>query len=384
MALSSTNELSRRRFLRRTFAAAGVASAGWLLAACGGAAAPASVAPSSLAPASPAASPKPASAPASGGASAKPAASPANASAPASAKPGGLTLTIASTTTAGSQSPLWMADALHLYADRGLTVKSVLVPSDAAVKVLLAKEVDVLMQAAAPVITANVNGGTDLVYVGSLFNHSQFAMGAPLDIKTGADLKGKLVGTDRPGTTTEYQTKVLLDILGLKLTDVQLRPLGNADTIYAALLSGQLQGGTISQPHTFKIEGQGYHIIADTYKVPYQSLGPVVQKARLNELTPALLQFLDAMRAAIRAYNTQADTAKKVVSTNLKETDQDILDKTYDFYTKQAPFQEDLKPTVEGMIQIRDFLAESSVPKAKDYNVQQLIDNSLLDKLPKS
>ena len=177
---------------------------------------------------------------------------------------------------------------------------------------------------------------------------------------------------------------MLLDILGLKLTDVQLRPLGNADTIYAALLSGQLQGGTISQPHTFKIESQGFHIIADTYKVPYQSLGPVVQKARLDELTPALIQFLDACRAAIRAFNTQPEVAKKVVADNLKETDQDILTKTYDFYTKQAPFQEDLKPTLDGMTQIRDFLAQSSVPGAKEYKVEQLVDLSLLDKLPKN
>lgn len=277
-----------------------------------------------------------------------------------------------------------MADALHLFSDRGLTVKRLIVPSDAAVKGLLAKEFDVLMQAAAPVITANVNGGTDLVYVGSLFNHSQFAMGAPLNIKTGADLKGKLVGTDRPGTTTEYQTKVLLDILGLKLSDVQLRPLGNADAIYAALLSGQLQGGTISQPHTFKIEGQGYHIIADTYKVPYQSLGPVVERSRVDDLTPALVPFLDACRAAIRAFNTQPDVAKKVIAENTKETDQDILNKTYDFYTKQAPFQEDLKPTTEGISQVKDFVAESSVPAAKNYKIDQMIDNRILDRLPKS
>jgi ABC-type nitrate/sulfonate/bicarbonate transport system substrate-binding protein len=365
----SSRNLSRRELLRWSC----LASAGLALAACGGTAAS-----SSLPAGASTSKPQPA-----GNPSAPAAKSAASLGAPPASK-GGRTLTIASTTIAGSQWPLWLAEALHAYSDRGLTVNRRMIAGDIATKALIANEVDVLMQAAAPIITANINGGTDLVFVASLFNHSQFAMGAPVAIKSGDDLKGKVVGSDRPGTTTEFQTRLLLAQVGLKASDVQVRAIGGSEVQFPALLSGQIQAATLSQPQSFQVEDKGYHILADTYKIPYQSVGAVIPRARLEELMPALTAFLQGCRQGIQAFSGQPDLALKLLQDNTKESDPAILKKTYDFYVKQAPFQEDLRPTLEGIKSVLEFLADTSVPAAKNAKAEQFVDSRVLDQLPKS
>jgi len=79
-------------------------------------------------------------------------------SAAASAKPAASSsdrrLSIATTTIAGSQWPIWLAESLHAWQDRGLAVERKMIAGGVATKALVAREMDVLMQAAAPIITA--------------------------------------------------------------------------------------------------------------------------------------------------------------------------------------------------------------------------------------
>src|SRR5438876_7961419 len=126
----------------------------------------------------------------------------------ASGKAGRPKLNVASTTAEGSQTPLWLADNLHAWESRGVNIERQRVNPDIGTKALISKEIDVLIQSPSAVIPAVLNGNVDLVYVASIFNFSQFCMVAKPAIKSAADLKGKLVATDRPGTTTDFHARV--------------------------------------------------------------------------------------------------------------------------------------------------------------------------------
>jgi ABC-type nitrate/sulfonate/bicarbonate transport system substrate-binding protein len=353
--------VSRRVFL--SVVCGGAAAA--LLAACGGSAAPAASGPNSAA------------------ASTKPAASPAGSAKPA-ASGAARKLTLVSTSLAGTQSPLWIAEELKLWDKLGLSVDRKRVENALATKMLATKEVDAIVQSPTAVITGNLNGGLDLVYVAALFNYSQFSFQAPASINSGADVKGKSIGTDKPGTTVDFQTKAMLKKLGVQPSEVTLTPLETSQGIFAALTGHKIDIGTISIPQTFQAEAQGFHAIANTYDVPYQNIGIVVSKARLADLTPALIPLLQGLQQAIQAFNTQPDLAKSLIGKNTEETDNGILQKSYDFYTKDTHFQQDLQPTIPGMQNIIDFLAGTILPAAKDTKPAQFIDTSVLEKLPKS
>jgi len=306
------------------------------------------------------------------------------ASAAASSKPAGRKLIVASTTAAGSQTPLWLADYLHAWDNRGARVERQRVAPDIGTKALINKDIDVLMQSPSAIIPANLNGNLDLVYVGSIFNYSQFALAVKSSIRSAADLKGKVVGTDRGGTTTDFQTRVLLSKLGLKLEDVQLPAIGASEVIFTALISGRVDAGAIAVPQLFQAEAAGFRLLDNTFDIPYQNIGPVVLRARIDELSPALTPFLQGVRQGIQAFNAQPDLAMKLIEENTKESDPAILKKTYDFYAKDTHFQEDLEPTMEGIQSMIDFLADTAVPAAKGAKAGQFVDRRILDRLTKN
>jgi NitT/TauT family transport system substrate-binding protein len=358
---------NRREFLRLAATAATACATGAALAACGGTG---SVAPVSAGAATESSS--------SAGAPAAPAAS--SAARPNTAA---RTLNVAYLTTGSPQAALWMADAIGAFKKHNVDVSLRFVTAAVAANAILAKEIDLSLQSATAVITANVNGGTDLVYIGSALNHSQFSLHVAPDIKTAADLKGKSIGTDRPGSTGNYGLKVLLAALGVNAGDVILREIGGLEIVYPALLSGQVQAGALIPPPAFQADAAGFHAIANSYKEPYQNVGPVVLRSRLDELGPMLGPFLEGLRDGIRAFNTQPEMALKVIGQYTKETDQAILQQTYEFSTKASPFQEDLEPTLEGIQNMIDFLGDTVIPKAKDAKAAQFVERRFLDQLSK-
>lgn len=285
-------------------------------------------------------------------------------------------MTFAFVTRAGVSAPLWMAEAVHAFDAQHISVKSTFTQSAVAIPALIAKDTDAVLISAAPVITADLNGNADLVYVASVLNHPTIAIYANPSIKTAADLKGKTISSDRPGTPDDYGMRVALRLLGVNQSDVTMLQLGSVAN-YAALTSGQVQAATLSPPYSFRAESQGYPKLKDLTSVEYQNVGVVVSRSRIQALTPVLPGLLAGLRQGIQAYSSQPDLAKQVLSKNMDETDPDILDKTYRMYRESAPFEPSLKPTLEGLQGMLDFLGDS-LPTAKSAKADQFVDSRFL------
>jgi len=275
---------------------------------------------------------------------------------------------------------LWLADSTKAFSDAGVTAKVSYIESSAAVSALIAKDVDAILLSAAPVIQADLNGNADLVFPAPVLNRPVFALYAPKSIQTAADVKGKVIASDRPGTPTDFGARLLLSKLGLKTTDVKILPVGGSAQSLAALLSGQAQAAAISPPSSFQAEDKGFHAVTDIYDVPYQGIGVVMVRTRLDQLAAATVPFLKGLRRGVQAYNEQPDLAMQLLSQYTKETDTTILKRTYEFHRTQAAFEPTLKPTVEGIQSMIDFLADS-IPAAKTAKPEQFIDNRFLAQL---
>jgi ABC-type nitrate/sulfonate/bicarbonate transport system substrate-binding protein len=381
---------TRREFLRFTGAAAGVLGLGGLLQACGGApaaspsAAPASPSAKPAAPASTAASAsaKPA-APAS--ASAKPAASGSAAASPAgsaAAKPGGKALRVTYGSPVGSFAPLWMAKEIGAFDKYGVNVEMSLLETNNAMAAMVGNQIDVQEVSMAPVITADVNGNVDVAIIASALNHPILGLYADSSIKNAADLKGKVIASDKPGTPVDYSAQLSIALMNLKPSDVNLRPIGSSAEITAALLSGQVPAGMEAPPQSFQVEAKGFHLVQDIFSKPYQNVGLMARKSRFDELGPQITALLQAYRDGIAALFDQPQKAKQVLDQYSKIGDQDVINKTYDFYTKTVPFQRDMQPTMEGIQAMIDFLGESA-PAVKGHKAEEFVDLRFLKNLPK-
>ena len=285
--------------------------------------------------------------------------------------------------TVGSFLPLWVAKEAGLLDKYGIDVDMRFVESTAAVAAQLAGEIYAQEVSAAAPITADVNGNADLVFIASALNYPIISLWTSPDIKTAADLKGKPVGSGLPGSPVDYATRLALSLLGLKPTEVEMLRLGPNQPI-AQMLAGQLKAGSIAPPDTFQAEKAGFHLLQDIRSKPYQNVGIVARRSRLDEPAPGLRPLLGAYRDAIQLIYDKPDVAMKVQGQYAKMEDQEILKKSYDFFTKEAPYQKDLQPTLEGIQAQIDFLAEGTVEKAKGAKAEQFVDTRFLKDLPKA
>ena len=281
-------------------------------------------------------------------------------------------LRIAYLSTTVTMASVWMAKEIGGFTREGLDIEVLTMQSSSAIPALIANEIDVVQVSAAPVLTASLRG-IDVTFIAGLLNTMIWDFYVRPEIKNVEQLKGKIVGTDRPATPVYYGTVVALKKLGLTPKDVQLRPLGSSPQIVAAFYAGQIAGGVGSPPASFKMERDGFRSLVSLIGEPYQNVGLVVRKSRLDELGPRLVQMLRAVRAGIDRFYADKSFAVKVIAKYAKETDPEVLDRSYEFY-KKAGFRREMVTSESGLQGMLDFLAES-IPEAKSAKPSQFFDD---------
>ena len=281
-------------------------------------------------------------------------------------------LRVAYLSTSATMASVWMAKEMGGFIKEGLDIEVLTMQSTSAIPALLANEIDVVQVSAAPVLTAALRG-IDVTFIAGLLNTMIWNFYVRPEIKNVEQLKGKLVGTDRPATPIYYGTVVALKKMGLTPKDVLLRPLGSSPQIVAAFYAGQIAGGVGSPPASFKMERDGFRSLVSLIGEPYQNVGLVVRKSRLDELGPRLVPMLRAVRAGIDRYYIDKPFAMKVISKYARETDQEVLDRSYEFY-KKAGFRRELVTSEPGLQGMLDFLTET-ILEAKSAKPSQFFDD---------
>jgi ABC-type nitrate/sulfonate/bicarbonate transport system substrate-binding protein len=290
----------------------------------------------------------------------------------------GRPLRIAYLSTSGTMASLWMAKETGAIAKEGLDIEILSMASSSALPALIAGELDGVQMSAAPVITASLRG-YDVTFVAGLLNTMIWDFYVRPEIKTIEQLKAKVVGTDRPATPIAYGTMVALKKMGLSAKDVQLFPIGSTPQIVAAFYAGQIVGGVVAPPYSFQMERAGYRSMVSLLDVPYQNVGIVVKRSRIEELKDRLVPLLRALRAGIDRYYKDKGFALKVFSKYTKETDPEVLDRTYEFYAK-AGFRRELTLSETGIQGILGFLQET-IPEAKNAKPTQFYDERLVKQI---
>ena len=287
-------------------------------------------------------------------------------------------LRIAYLFTSGTMASMWMAKETGGFAKEGLDVEMISMSSILALPALIANEVDVIQISAVPLINASLRG-FDPVFVAGMLNTMIWDLYARSEIKNAEQLKGKIVGTERPGSPVAYGTLVALRKLGLTAKDVQLRILGGSAQITAALLTGQIVAGAAAPPVSFQLDRAGFQSMTTTLDQPYQNVGVVVRRGRMDELAGRLVPLLRAVRAGIERYYGDKSFTMKVIAKYTKENDPDIIDRTYEFYRK-AGFKRELMTSEPGIQGILDFLSET-IPEAKKAQPAQFFDDRFVRQL---
>jgi ABC-type nitrate/sulfonate/bicarbonate transport system substrate-binding protein len=292
------------------------------------------------------------------------------------------TIRIAYVSPVTTMAPIWIATEIGAYQREGLDARIVYIDARIAVAALVTGEVDAVV-ISAPSVIPPVLSGANIAFIAGLHNKMIFSFHAQPDIQSPALLRGKIVGTNRPGTPADYGNRVALAKMGLKPTDVQLMALGSSGVLWQALQSRQVAGVTLAPPYSFRADATKFSRLVDTYDRPYQNTGVVVRRDRIHSLADTWLRLLRALRQANLRWYEDPKLAMFVLMKYTQQSDPDVLQKTYDFETYPPGFTKDLKVSDAGLQGILDFLAATVRPEAAKAAPKEFYDNTILERLEK-
>src|ERR1700751_2845483 len=145
----------------------------------------------------------------------------------------------------------FVAKEAGLFAEEGLDAEIIRTAGNIAPMALVANEVDFAIMSAFLAIPVSVQN-RDVVMLGGFSRYATMVLVTRPEMRSPKDLKGKVLGLQRPGDAYEKDARIALRHLGLDFDkDVTPLSLGSNEVMWTALLTGEVAGTVLSAPATF-------------------------------------------------------------------------------------------------------------------------------------
>jgi ABC-type nitrate/sulfonate/bicarbonate transport system substrate-binding protein len=171
--------------------------------------------------------------------------------------------------SAGSLSslPLTVAERKGFFVREGINLDVVPIPggTDRIVAALDKGEIDAGKNAT-PYLIQAVLKGSDAVAILSQTTNPVYSLIVKPEIKSFADLKGKVVGLSTPGDTITLATVRLLRLKGIKPPDFQAKAIVGTGARFDCVKSGECAGVPMGQPEDLGAINDGYPRLGFTYE----------------------------------------------------------------------------------------------------------------------
>jgi len=184
---------------------------------------------------------------------------------------------------------------------------------------------------AGPAIISNVLKGGDVITVAALT-----PMNIPLITKASIDkpeeLRGKKIGISRLGAVPHFAIQLILDKFGIK--DATILQMGGQPEAAAALRKGIIDGAMVSAPTSFQLIKEGFRELvgAPEYNrlgIKFVSQGIAARRSYAAKNRDVTIRLIKGTMEAIKVMSTQEALAKKILAKYTRQTDTELLDRTY-------------------------------------------------------
>jgi ABC-type nitrate/sulfonate/bicarbonate transport system substrate-binding protein len=271
----------------------------------------------------------------------------------------------------------WMGQSGGFYGTQGLKVDVINMQGGSrGAEALQAGGLDVMHVGLSSVIRLN-RGGGDLRLIGSLSNVVRFTFFSAPGVKTGADLKGGIVGVSTAGSESDTTVNLALARFGLKRSDVTFKDLGGGPARLAAVKAGDVKATMLNEPFNTFAREQGVNVLVDlaAEQTPWLFSGITVRTSSLKNARERenLKRFLKATIEGNYLALTDDKRAKETLAKELHGATGRVLDIAYDDFKAQSPLN--LEPTQKGA---ENILAQFQGGSGK---LDDYIDTTLLDEI---
>jgi NitT/TauT family transport system substrate-binding protein len=271
-----------------------------------------------------------------------------------------------------------LAKEAGILKKHGLELEIILITGGPlAMQALVAKSVDIITTSATVFLHGFVEGA-DVKIVAGVNNRFPYTFFTRPNITAPAQLKGKLLGITRYGSTDELATRMALEQFGLNpKTEVKLIQGGGSAARINALLAGGIDATSLISgvSHVAKKAGMNPLLDFAEKEIDYQMTGVVARGDYLKNNSDTLKRFMRAYIETIRYYKANRADAIKETMKAIRTDDRQLAEADYNYRARAFP--DDAKPTLKGIQLAIDELVKEN-PKAKNVTPQQVIDLSFL------
>jgi NitT/TauT family transport system substrate-binding protein len=277
----------------------------------------------------------------------------------------------------GVMAPVWVAADAGLFTKHGVNVDLKYLAATSAVQAMVGggEEVGLVGNQG---IDAKLEGA-ELVYVASGVPTFVFQLYARPEIKTIADLKGKVVAVTQPAASTDYAMRMVLRKNGLDPDkDVKILYAQDITNVVNTVITGNAAAGINSHPNALKLKAAGMKTLIDIteLKIPFLFTGMLSSPKVVREKNDALTRFVRAYIEAMAVIRRDKETTIKSMGKFLKTSDHDALESTYEEYKNVFP----TTPLMTAA-EVQAVLDVAKSPKAKTMKPQEFFDNSIVQKI---
>ena len=278
-------------------------------------------------------------------------------------------------------SPFWVMHDAGFLKQEGLDMELVYIASSPTVaRATLAGDIVISGANSQVIVDAGLNGA-DLVAMGAITNVVAFYVMAAPEIKTVADLKGKVIGVTRFGASTDVGMRMLLAKYGLEAAkDVPFIQIGGMPELTAALTKRTVFAAPMSQPMVYLAQKAGMRMIANLAKeeIPFMHIGLTTSKRWVREHRAEAKAFIRSHGRAIHFMHMHKEETRAIFARYTQIKDQGMLDGSIQY---AYDFMEKIPLVKAQAFQVTlDQIAKNN-PKAKQARPEQFFDNSLVQEL---
>jgi ABC-type nitrate/sulfonate/bicarbonate transport system substrate-binding protein len=224
--------------------------------------------------------------------------------------------------------------------------------------------------------------GADLIYVASGLPVFVFQIYARSDIKSMADLKGKVVAVTQPAASTDYAMRIALKKNGLEPDkDVRILYAQDINGVLTSVSAGNAAAGIMSAPTSIRAKAAGLKPLVDVtaLKIPFLFTGVLSSPRVIRDKSEAVTRFLRGYIESLAVIRKDKETTTRSMAKFLKTNDPAVLDSVYEEYKDVFP----VTPLVS-TAEVKAVLDVAKSPKAKQMKPEEFFDNSLVQKIQAS
>jgi len=279
-----------------------------------------------------------------------------------------------------SQSYLWVAQERGFYTKHGLEVALLYINSGSMhVAALVGGSVQVA--GGGPVsVEARLRGIKLLILANPLPFLATNLVTHP-ELKSVSELKGKVGGISRFGSSTDQGFRYLFRSAGLSLEkDLKLLQLGGDASRLAALKIGKVQYTFLGAAATEQARALGYRVLATAQQmgIPFPWTSVVVDEAWLGANRDVAYRYVKALTEAIWFMKRNRTDSERIIVKYMRLDDPKLAAMEYDFNT--ALFPDLAAPTLEGVRLILENFARESAEAARR-DPREFVDSSIIERL---